>query len=330
MSLFRSSAARRATIKVLAWGANNAGKSHLLYSAPAPAVINWENRSVPPYFAGREFPDARPRSTAEYRAALAEFGAGAVACETVGLDSLHRPYTAYIAHYTSEVEKNGRRSVLTDFVAVNRRMLTEIIEPLCALPDVNIVAVARQGVHLEREGADFKNRGVKLNGDLNRWVYEFDYVLHYAGRGAVEVQKSMSEHLPVGVTIHGDLDWDRLMRLISGEEALPEHVAPRSRARAGSPPAAPPQAAPAERVRPAAAASAAPDPFGDLALADRRKIIAIARDLAHVDVEHEPGLTALKVVIHRVAGTYTLDHAHVQSVVEAIKGGALDTARVAV
>jgi hypothetical protein len=229
MSLFRSSTSRKATVKVLAWGVTNAGKSYLGFSAPAPAVLNWENRRAPGKFANEDFPEMIPGSVRDCLAAFEEIRTGGVPCESVVLDSLQKPYDAIVKRFTVETTnaENGRVSSTVDWQAVNRTMLT-VISPLCALPDVNVVAIARQAVKLERNGKDFRSNGIKMVGDLARWEYEFDYILHYAGRGSVEVQKSMSDFLPGGSIIHGDLDWARLIRLIRGEETLPLRVAPRS------------------------------------------------------------------------------------------------------
>jgi AAA domain len=224
-SLFRRSSERKRTVKVLAWGVTNAGKSYLGYSAPKPIALNWENRRPPGPFAGMDFPEFSPSTVSELLEAYKEIAAAKDLGESVILDSLQKPYDAIVAHFTTKGTKDGKNFSTVDYVAVNRMMLT-VIAPLCALKDVNVIAIARQAVQLERNGNDFRRAGIKMVGDLSRWEYEFDYVLHYAGRGLIEVQKSMSDHLALGVTIHGDLDWDRLMRLVSGEEKLSERVQP--------------------------------------------------------------------------------------------------------
>lgn len=224
-SLFRRSSERKRTVKVLAWGVTNAGKSYLGYSAPKPAVLNWENRRPPGPFASMDFPELIPTDLKQYHDALTEIRNGNVPCDSVVLDSLQKPHEAIIRHFTSETVKEGKRFSNVDNVAVNRTMMT-VINPLCALPDVNVVAIARQAVKYDAQGNGLRANGIKMVGDQARWEYEFDYVLHYAGRGLIEVQKSMSDHLPLGVTIHSDLDWDRLMRLISGDERLGERVPP--------------------------------------------------------------------------------------------------------
>ena len=223
---FRSSTSRRNTLKVLAWGVTNAGKSYLGYSAPKPAVLNWENRRPPGPFAQADFPEIVPANTRECLEAFALIESGKVPCESVVLDSLQKPYDAFVQHYSSETTgKNNQRGTVVDYVAVNRAMLT-VISPLCALPDVNVIAIARQGVQMDRNGNDFRSSGIKLVGNKSRWEYEFDYVLHYAGRGSIKVEKSVSDHLPVGSIIRGDMDWDRLVRLDRGEETLPDRVPP--------------------------------------------------------------------------------------------------------
>jgi hypothetical protein len=318
MGAFRAigASADDAPVKVLAWGPRGSGKTYLGLSAPDPAVINFEGRALEHHrradgspFVGQV---VTPKSIDEGVAALREIHAGRVKCKTVVPDSLSIPYQYHVRDLTTK-KNNGWN---TDYVAVNKRML-EITEPLTSLPDVNVVAIARQVVR--REGKDLVARGVKMLGDEERWPYDYDFVLHYAGRGQIEVEKSTSPHLPVGSIIRGDLDWARFRRLIAGTEALDgKRPAP-----AASPKVAPQQEpGPAGDVleqdlgRPTPAARPAPadsqDPLGKLT--DGQRGVILKRAAEHgIDVKTDEGMVLLRGMVRTSMphGEVQLDEAHI-------------------
>lgn len=226
MTMFRDSSALELTYKVFAWGPEGAGKSHLLHSAPEPAVIDVEHRSdkFKDTFA---FKHVAPESFTNAAAAIAELAKGTIACKSIGLDGASKLYEAAVKRFSVTARGQSSDYLKTDWPAVNRTML-EIFDPLFLIPGRNIIVTGKQIAKLTRRGNDFDRDGVKFIGDNQRWPFYFDFVLHYAGRGLVEVQKSMSAHLPVGTNIKGDLDWARFMRLVTGEESLDGKIVKRT------------------------------------------------------------------------------------------------------
>lgn len=225
MSLFRASTERidEISIKVLVYGPQGAGKSHFAHSAPEPAVIDFEHRSGS-FRTQFTFQEVAPTSFREGVEAIREIASGKVRCKSVVADSLTKPYQSVEKRFTTEsTNDSGRVSSVVDWPAVNRTMRT-LTDPLLAIPDKNIISIARQNVRLERSGRDFKSAGVKMVGDEKSWAFDYDYVLHFSGRGTIHVEKSMSVHIPADTNIRGDMDWDRFIRLIVGEEPIEQSL----------------------------------------------------------------------------------------------------------
>lgn len=311
-------------VRVLAYGAENAGKSHLGHSAPDPIVIDFEQRSNA-FRQQFKFKTIQPKRFSEGLEAVKMIAAAPNGFQTIVIDSLTKPYNAVIRRFTTVKKTDGGGEYSsTDWPAVNRTML-EFNEPVLAIPGKNVVCIARQGVKLERSGRDFKRSGVKMVADENRIRYDYDYVLHYAMRGSATVEKSMSDHLPVGAEIRGDLDWDRLMRLIRGEEKLDARVHPVA------------QRQPAPVVAPAPVQKKAPDPgpagdinaqdhgshgeptlidqlLANLPIGDTRKIHAFAKS-RKVD---ESGLVRMIARVEQADGAPLLPD-HVEALMDELK-----------
>jgi hypothetical protein len=221
--MFRKSSELEVTYKVFAWGPEGVGKSHLLHTAPALDVIDVEHRSDKFRDVVDEFGHFAPGSFTEAAAAIRELAKGSP-CKSIGIDGLSKLYETCIkAFSTKGMSQAGEPYLKTDWPAVNRTMMTEIMDPTFAIGNKNIICTGKQATKLVRKGNDFQRDGVKVVGDAARWNFYFDFVLHMPCRGSALVQKSMSPHLPVGFEIRGDLDWPRFIRLVTGEET-PEHV----------------------------------------------------------------------------------------------------------
>jgi hypothetical protein len=204
------------TYKVLVHGPSAVGKSTFGASWVEPLFLDWEHRSAH-LGAKYTFQAAIPKTYREGVLAIKELAAGNVPCKTIVADSLSKPYNALIELCSRKAD--GTRTQ-TDWPTVNRRMQGEIMDPIFAIPGKNIIAIAQQTTRLERDGREFKRAGVKFVGDEQRWPYAFDYILHFASRGAILVEKSMSPYLPEGTNLRGDLDAERFIRLVTGLEAI--------------------------------------------------------------------------------------------------------------
>lgn len=214
MSLTRSKNRPRYRFKLMAWGPENVGKSHLLFSAPRVGAVDYENRGGA-FDDQFDFASDVPKNIADAERIIAEIAANAE-FETIGYDSLSIPYEYYVGHYTTRADGGGES---TNYAMVNRHM-TNHLSKLVAARDKYVIATVRQTVAYEANGKFLRKAGVKMIGDEVRWPYAFDYVLHFAGRGAIQVQKSMVAHIPNETNIHEDIDFPAFEKLITGEYRL--------------------------------------------------------------------------------------------------------------
>lgn len=216
MSLTRSKKRSKYRYKVGVWGPQNAGKSHYLFSARKVGAVDYENRGGA-FDALFDFASDVPKTIQDAERIMADIAANPE-FETIGYDSLSIPYEYYVGLYTTR----GDKGESTNFAMVNRHMSRHLAQ-LVAVRDKFVIATIRQTVAYEQNGNYLKRAGVKMIGDEVRWPYAFDYFLHFSGRGAVHVEKSMVPHLPVGTNIHEDLDFEAFDKLIEGEYRLDGH-----------------------------------------------------------------------------------------------------------
>lgn len=280
-----------AKISALAWGPYGSGKSTLLMTAPKPFVTDFENRAEE-HSDKYEFDFVHPKNLEEAKQLFRDLGAlNPSPYETIGGDSFSVPYNAFVHRFTRTLKNNENKEyVTTDWIATNR-VMSEFMEHFFSIENHNLVAIAQQAVQYEANGKDYRRNGVKAVGDMARWVYRCGYILHYTARGSITIDKSMSPHIPEMTQLYGDMDWSRLKRLISGEEAADfvrpaaharANTAPKARAAAQSAPApkATPAATPAAQNEPATAAPAPADEmesvFVNIDSAQHRKIVALA------------------------------------------------------
>lgn len=204
--------------KILFWGPQHTGKTHTLLSWPLPLLIDVETRAA--HFADRfKFLIAECGTIENIAAALKEIQKGNLPCETVGVDSATAIYYKFVEMYTT---LNSSSKPITDWVAVNRRMLA-FINFVFSIAGKNVIFTAHAGEKLVRQGQDFQRAGLQFVGD-QKFRFAFDYVFRMEPTGkdprtspvTFHVEKSASPNLKVGDQLRG-LDYPKFIQITRGK-----------------------------------------------------------------------------------------------------------------
>lgn len=220
MSLFKSSDTIKAADlhdKILFWGPQHAGKTHVTMTWPKPLFVDAETRAA--HFTDRfNFLLAECSSIEDVAAALKEIRTGNLPCESIVVDSATAIYYKFVDLYTTS---NSEGKPITDWVAVNRRML-KFINFVFEITGKNVLFTAHAGEKLVRQGRDFTKAGLQFVGD-QKFRFAFDYVFRIEPQGDPRVtpakfvvEKSASPNVKVGQTIVG-LDYGKFIELTRGK-----------------------------------------------------------------------------------------------------------------
>lgn len=232
-SLFKKSetiGAQHLHDKVLFWGPQHTGKTHVSLTWPAPVLVDVETRGA--HFAERfKFLHAEVTTTELVGQAFREIQKGGLPCDTIVVDSATAIYYKLIEEHTTRSEKDGKVSYTTDWVTVNRRMLN-CMNFVFGLAGKNVIFTAHAGDKLVRQGRDFTKAGTQFVGD-QKFRYAFDYVFRMEPTGndprtspaMFIVEKSASPNLKIGDRIKG-LDYAKFIELTRGKKQPSSQAAP--------------------------------------------------------------------------------------------------------
>jgi hypothetical protein len=190
--------------KILFWGPQHTGKTHVLLGWPDLALADAENRAA--HFADRfRFKIAPCRSIEDLEQIAKALLADQIPCETIAFDSGSAIYLKFVELYT-KLGKGGRP--VTDYVSVNKRFLS-FINFVFSIAGKNVIFTMHAGDKLIRNGEDFRNVGQQFVGD-DRFRYAFDYIFRIESQGdprvkapIFHVEKSASPNLKIGDKVVG-------------------------------------------------------------------------------------------------------------------------------